>query len=109
MIYLLGCDHDLQEYDRTESVDELWAAEFKTKERFYQLVKDVIESERIRFVGEECKRGQKTIPRILATELRCGYVEIDMPVEERDRRVIARDYQELGGEGRSRVYKIRED
>lgn len=108
-MYLLGCDHYLQEYDRTESVDELWTVEFKAKEQFYELVKNVIESERIQFVGEECKRGQKTIPRVLATELRCSYAEIDMPVEERERRGIARDYQRPGEEERSRVYNIRED
>ena len=108
MVYLLGCDHYLQEYGRTESLDELWAVEFKAKEQFYELIKNVIGSERIQFVGEECKRGQKTIPRVLATELRCSYAEIDMPVEERDRRGIARDYQRLGEEERSRVYNIRE-
>jgi hypothetical protein len=109
MVYLLGCDHYLQEYDRTESVDELWAVERQTKERFYELTKDAMESERIQFIGEECKRNQKTIPRTLATELHCSYAEIDMPVDERARRGIARDYQTLGEEERTRVYNIRED
>ena len=109
MIYLLGCDHYLQDYDRTESVDELSAVEFKTKEQFYELTKNVIEMERIQFVGEECKPGQKTIPRALATERGCSYAEIDMPIEERHKRGIARDYQRLGGEEQSRVYNIRED
>ena len=109
MVYLLGCDHYLQEYDRTESIDELWAVERKTKERFYELTKNVIESERIQFVGEECKCGQQTIPRVLAAELGCSYAEIDMPVQERDRRGIARDYQRLGEEERTRVYSIREE
>jgi hypothetical protein len=109
MVYLLGCDHYLQEYDRTESADELWAVEIKTKEKFYELVKNVVESERIQFVGEECKRGQKTIARVLATELQCSYAEIDMPIEERDRRGIARDYQKLGEEERNRVYNVREE
>jgi hypothetical protein len=109
MVYLLGCDHYLQEYDRTESIDELWATELKTKKRFYELTKDVISTERIEFVGEECRGGQKTIPRVLAGELGCNYAEIDMPVEERDRRGIARDYQRLGEEERARVYSIREN
>lgn len=106
---MLGCDHYLQEYDRTESVDELRATEFKAKQQFYELVKDLIESERIQFIGEECRRGQKTIPRVLANELRCRYAEIDMPAEERDRKGIARDYQRLGEDERNRVYNIRED
>jgi hypothetical protein len=109
MVYLLGCDHYLQEYDRAESIDELWAVERETKEQFYELTKNVIESERIQFVGEECKRGQKTIPRVLATELSCSYAEIDMSLEERDSRGIARDYQRLGDEERTRVYNLRED
>jgi hypothetical protein len=109
MIYLLGCDHYLQEYERTESIDDLWAMERKTKEQFYDLTKHVIESERIDFVGEECKHDQKTIPRALATELGRRYAEIDMPVEERDRRGIARDYQSLGEDVRTSVYNMRED
>ncbi len=109
MVYLLWCDHYLQEYDRTEPVEELWANERKTKEQFYELVKDVIKSERIRFIGEECNAGQRTIPRVLATELHCDYAEIDMPVEERDEKGIARHYQAMGREERTRVYNIRED
>lgn len=109
MVYLLGCDHYLQEYERTESVDELWAAEHKTKEQFYELTKNVIGAERIQFIGEECRHDQKTIPRVLANELACGYAEIDMPVEERDRRGVARDYQSLGEGVRTSVYNIRED
>jgi hypothetical protein len=109
MVYLLGCDHYLQEYDRTESLDELWKVERETKEQFYELTKNVIESEGIQFVGEECKKGQKTIPRILATELGCRYAEIDMPIEERDRRGIPRDYQSLGEEVRTSVYNLREN
>lgn len=109
MVYLLGCDHYLQEYDRTESIDELWTAEHETKERFYELTKSIIESERIEFVGEECKHDQKTIPRALATELGRRYAEIDMALEERDIRSIPRDYQSLGEDVRTSVYNIRED
>ena len=109
MVYLLGCDHYLQEYDRTESIDELWAVERKTKEQFYELAKNIIESEQIQFVGEECKQGQKTIPRVLATEHGCSYAEIDMSLAERESRGIARDYQNLGEEERTRVYNLRED
>ena len=61
------------------------------------------------FVGEECKPGQKTIARVLAAEPQCSDPEIDMPIEERDRRGIARDYQKLGEEERSRVYNVREE
>jgi pheromone shutdown protein TraB len=109
MVYLLGCDHYLQEYDRTESIDELWAVERETKEQFYELAKNLIESERIQFVGEECRQGQKTIPRVLATELSHSYAEIDMSLEERDSRGIARDYQTLSEEERTQGYKLRED
>jgi len=58
-------------------------------------------SERIQFVGEECKRDQKTVARVLATELQCSYPEIDMPIEERDRRGIASDDQKLGEDERN--------
>jgi len=46
---------------------------------------------------------------VLATELNCIYAEIDMPVEERAKRGIARDYQSLGEEEKTRVFGIRED
>jgi hypothetical protein len=109
MVYLLGCDHYLQEYDLTESIEELCVAERKGKGQFYELTKNIIEVKQIQFVGEECRCGQKTIPRALATEFRCNYAGIDMPLEERERRSIPRDYQTLGDEERTRVYRIREE
>jgi hypothetical protein len=108
MVFVLGCDHYLQEYDRTESVDELWRCEHKTKEQFYELTRKIIQAKKIQFVGEECKPNQRTIPRVLASEFDCGYAEIDMPLEERERRGVARNYQELGEQERDRVYVIRE-
>jgi len=109
MVYVLGCDHYLQEYDRTEPDDSLWESECAAKRRFYEIAKGIIEAERIQFVGEECRPDQKTIPRALAAEVRCSYAEIDMAPGDREKRGIARNYQEMGDHERDRVYAIRED
>src|SRR5579859_4275382 len=109
MVYLLGCDHYLQEYERTEPEDSLWKSEYAAKETFYEIGKEIIKAERIQFVGEECRQDQKTIPRALAAELGCSYAEVDMPLEHREKRGIARNYLELGDQERDRVYAMREE
>jgi hypothetical protein len=109
MVFLVGCDHYLQEYELTESNDELRKLERKTKEQFYELSKEIIRGEQIQFIGEECMPNQKTIPRVLASELGCNHAEIDMPLEERAKRGIERNYQELGEAVRDRVYAMREE
>jgi hypothetical protein len=53
--------------------------------------------------------NQKTIPRVLASEVDCDYDEIDIALEEREKRGIARNYQELGEQERDRVYAVREE
>jgi hypothetical protein len=109
MVFLLGCDHYLQEYELTEPNDELRRAERESKEQFYELTKEIIRAEQIQFIGEECMPNQKTIPRVLASELGCDHAEIDMLLDERAKRGIERNYQELGEEVRDRVYAIREE
>ena len=109
MVYLLGCDHYLQEYDLTEPDEEVRTVECTTKKRFYDLTSEIMQREGIQFVGEECKPGQRTIPRVVASECACSYTEIDMPLQERERRGIPRNYQGLGEPERVRGYAMRED
>jgi hypothetical protein len=109
MIYILGCDHNLQNYDLTEHDEEIAKIERLTKEKFYELTKEIVVSNEISFVGEECKQGQETIPRAIAGELACAYAEIDMTSEERASCDIARNYQALGQQEKDRVYVLRED
>jgi hypothetical protein len=109
MVFVLGCDHYLQEYELTESNEELCRVERKTEEQFYELTKEIIQAEEIEFISEERMPNQKTIPRVLASELDCDYAEIDIALEEREKRGIARNYQELGEQERDRVYAVREE
>lgn len=108
MVFLLGCDHYLQEYELTEWDEELRSLEHSSEEKFYELTKKIIRDEGIQFVGEECIQNQRTIPRVLASESMCDYAEIDMPLDERERQGIARTYQSMGESERDRVYAMRE-
>jgi hypothetical protein len=47
MVFVLGCDHYLQEYELTESNEELYRVERKTKEQFYELTKEIIQAEEL--------------------------------------------------------------
>jgi hypothetical protein len=109
MVFLLGCNHYLQYYDLMETEEQLKKLEFQTRESFYELLKEIIQSRKISFVGEECWPQTKTIARILAPELSCHYEEIDMMIVERRRRGIPDNYQELGSEERDRGFAVRED
>jgi hypothetical protein len=108
MVHLLGWDHNLQDYELIEHDEDIRKIEYSIKDKFYKLTTAIISKNRIRFVGEECKRGAKTIARIVAGELACPYDEIDMPLEERANHGIARDYQLSGAPEVDRVYKLRE-
>jgi len=109
MVFVLGCDHYLQECDLTESNEEVCKIERRTKGRFYELVKEIVSGEEIQFIGEECKPSQKTIPRALATEFKATMPKLICPFEERQKRGIERNYQALGEQERNRVYAIREE
>ena len=109
MVFLLGCNHYLQYYDLMETEGQLKNLEFQTRESFYELLQKIIQSRKIRFVGEECWPQTKTIARVLAFELSCHYAEIDMMIVERQRWGIPDNYQELGSKERDRGFAIRED
>lgn len=83
--------------------------EHAMKDKFYSILKELIKRHGIKFVGEECKPGQRTIPRALAEELGCTHAEIDMPLEERRNAGIPDDYQTIGGVVLDRAHELRED
>jgi hypothetical protein len=107
MVYILGSDHYLQGYalGDPEDVREI---ELNSKHNFYAIVEEIVGTHKIEFIGEECKVGQKTIPRAIAKEVGCKYAEVDMPAIEREKRGIASDYERREDE-KSRGYALRED
>jgi len=109
MVHILGCDHYLQEYDLQDYTEEIRKIERELKERFYLITEEIIRTQAITFIGEECKPAQRTIPRALAAEHRCKYAEIDMNSEERERRGIAKNYDDLGDDEQRRCWGLRED
>jgi hypothetical protein len=108
MIFLLGCDHYLQNYDLEDLMDEVQKIEHALKEKFYEIVKDIIKTQGIHFVGEECRPQQRTIPRALAEELGCTYSEIDMPTAERERLGIRPYHEDMESAIKARFNDLRE-
>jgi len=109
MVYILGCDHYLQEYELQGWQDEIRKIERQLKEKFYSVTEEIILDQAVKFIGEECKPGQNTIPRKLGTELGCKYAEIDMNSEERERKAIPKGYERLGSDEQKRCNALRED
>jgi hypothetical protein len=109
MVYILGCDHYLQEYELQDWQDEIRKIERQLKEKFYLVTEEIILNQAIKFIGEECKPGQDTIARKLAMELGRKYAEIDMSSEERERKAIPKGYEKLGSDEQRRCNALRED
>ena len=108
MVYILGCDHYLQEYELQDFQDEIRKIEHELKGKFYALTEEVIRTHCVKFVGEECKPGQDTIPRRLCAELGCKYAEIDMNSEEREKHGIPKNYEKLGNDEQQKCNALRE-
>ncbi|HVP43058.1 MAG TPA: hypothetical protein VMS96_06475 [Terriglobales bacterium] len=108
-VFVVGLDHWLQPYDLQEYADDARREERKIKGQFYEFLDDLIKKEKISFVGEECRPGEKTIPRELARENRCEYGEIDMPQDLRRAANIPEDYEQHQGAVRDRGISLRED
>lgn len=108
MIHIIGADHYLQPYGLKEWSDKSRLREKAMKAMFYSILREAIQSNGVRFVGEECKPNERTIPRAVAEERNCAYAEIDMPIAQRREAGIPDNYQSLGDEMRQRAYEIRE-
>ena len=107
MVYILGSDHYLQDYQLGDPED-VRKIEFDLKHKFYLIVEEIVGTHKIEFIGEECKVGQNTIPRAIAKEVCCKYAEVDMSAIEREKRGIARDYESREDE-KARGCALRED
>jgi hypothetical protein len=59
MVYILGCDHYLQDYDLQDYTEEIRKIERELKERFYSITEEIIRAKAITFVGEECKPAHR--------------------------------------------------
>jgi len=109
MVCILGCDHYLQEYDLQDWQEEIRKIEHELKGKFYSVTEEIIRNQAIRFIGEECKPAQNTIPRKLAVELGCKYAEIDMSSEERERKGIPKNNERPGSDEQKRCNTLREE
>ena len=109
MVYLLGCDHYLQAYELGEFMQECRDIQLTLKRKFYDLLRDIVVTNEIDFIGEECRTGVRTIAGVIAEECRRPYAVIDMPVEARRQAGIPDDYEERGSGARMNGYIVREE
>lgn len=116
MVQIVGVDHWLQEWElwtrREYIMGEPSQEELKyrhaSKSRFYDLLESLIAKEDIALIAEECREGQDTIPKHLATETELRHVEIDMTSKQREEAGISKEYEEAD-DTKSRGYALRED
>jgi hypothetical protein len=64
------------------------------KEGFGQLLREDIRSRGVQFVGEEARYGEESIAQRVCQQEKCGYANVDMTPEERERRNIPPGYYE---------------
>jgi len=90
MIYVVGCNHEIQHRDDSASVDPL---RMDQRSHFAELLERIMNGDCIQFVGEEWGRPYATIARDLAESYRVPWVNINTSVEDRRRMGIpAGDY-----------------
>lgn len=104
MVYILGCDHWLQEPENNEpqkpgtfgelfqEIDRSPKAR-KQRQLFSNLIEEIICSNSIEFVGEETNQGLQTPARNSAEKYHCLYSNIEMPPDVKRQNGIPEDYQ----------------
>lgn len=93
MVYIVGCEHHYQrKIKQCFGGPDIEAFERRHKDYFYRFLEAQIREHGICFVGEEIGQGEETLPGDLAQLGGCGYANIDMPLEERERRGIPHNY-----------------
>jgi hypothetical protein len=91
MIYVLGCDHDIQS---SESVLSL-AGEQDVKgqrDHFAQLLEQMLSGEKVDLVAEEWRRRSESFAEALARKHTVSYVNINTSFDDLDALQIPRDY-----------------
>lgn len=113
-IVMLGVNHQIQGRKVCSASTDGSAERFETdqKERFTQLVRDLIQEHGIGFVAEEARWGDESLAERLCNEQNCQYANIEMTGEERAKRKIEPGYNEnpeVSPEEKARGNKERED
>ncbi len=114
MIIILGCDHCLQDPERTsgfwQGVEQTPRAR-RQREGFRDTFQCIVRTDGCDFIGEESKDGQSTPALCLAKKLGLRYQNIDMTPAERDAAGIPEGYSESPQHGEAQKqgwHRIRE-
>jgi hypothetical protein len=97
MVTIIGCDHIHQRKGQRCFGDErLVAFEVDQKRRFNEFITQQQELRRATLICEEIDHGCDSFAKDLAESRGATYANVDMPVEERERRGFPRNYSDHG-------------
>jgi hypothetical protein len=89
---ILGLNHQIQPSVVRSGGEDIERLEREQKDRFTDLLRGLIESRGVQFIGEEAEHGVISIADLVARERGCRYANIEMSPDERQRRKIPVDY-----------------
>jgi hypothetical protein len=95
-ILILGLNHQIQRRVITSwgSDGKPQAFEKDQKDRFTELLREILHKYQIEFVGEETRPGEESLTEWVCKEQNCRYANVEMTPEERTRRKILPGYNE---------------
>jgi hypothetical protein len=97
MVTIIGCDHMHQrKWQRCFGDERLVAFEADQKKRFYEFIFDQRRVRQATLICEEIEQGCDSFAKDLAESQGVAYANVDMPVEERQRRGIPLNYSDDG-------------
>ena len=93
-ILILGLNPQIQSSAIRSGGKDIESLERDQKEGFTKFLSSLIENRRVQFIGEEAEHGVPSIADMVARERGCGYTNIEMSADEKQRRNIPVDYSE---------------
>ena len=94
-IFIVGIRHQIQSAEiQCWSCGRHQAFEQEQKDRFASLLRENIAEHGVQIVVEEASHEGDTITKIVCERLKCQYVNIDMPLDERNVQGIPAGYNE---------------
>jgi len=91
-VIIIGLNHQIQPQPIRSIGAELQQVEGEQKQRFAEMMREIIQQEQVDFVGEEGERYVPLIAEGVARQAGRQHKNVDMPLPERHHRGIPDDY-----------------
>jgi hypothetical protein len=94
-ILILGINHQIQSVRIRgySSRGEMERFEADQKKRFRELIRGLVTDRNADYIGEETEHGERSIAEDVCAEVGCGYANVELHPDQREKRGIPNDYE----------------